>query len=209
MPQTTTQPTAPRPGPRERLLATAERLMYERGVDVGVDTILKQAGVARASLYQHFGDKDGLISAVLAGTSEVDLQRYRDALDNGGTEPRERLLSLFDAITATVEREGYRGCRYMSASLALPDPGHPAHVKAHAFKTGIRALIQTELEHMGHPDPAGASLELTILIDGAMSVAITQPDTRPGPKAREMAGRVLDSAAPQSDMSDRPAPLRT
>ena len=194
MTPTTIEPRAQRPGPRERLLTAARRLTYEHGVDIGVDTILKEAAVARASLYQHFGDKDGLISAVLADASATDLQRYRDALDTGGTEPRARLLSLFDAITATVERDGYRGCRYVSATLALPDLAHPAHAYARGFKSEVRALIQTELERLGHPDPAAASLELSILIDGAMSTAITQPDSRPGPAARKMAEHIIDEA---------------
>jgi AcrR family transcriptional regulator len=192
MSPTTARSKPDRPGPRERLLGAAEGLMYDQGVDVGVDAILKEADVARASLYQHFGDKDGLISAVLVETSAADLRRYRDALDAGGTEPRARLLSLFDAITAAIEREGYRGCRYTSASLALHDQGHPAHLAAHNFKADVRALMRAELERLDDPDPELTAVKLSILIDGAMSTAITQPDTRPGPVAREIAEAVID-----------------
>ncbi|MFD0889640.1 TetR/AcrR family transcriptional regulator, partial [Streptosporangium algeriense] len=49
------------PGPRERLLEAAGELTYRQGVGVGVDALLKAANVARRSLYEHFGGKDGLV----------------------------------------------------------------------------------------------------------------------------------------------------
>lgn len=45
------------PGPRERLLESAQRLTATQGVGVGVDAILGDASVARRSLYQHFGGR--------------------------------------------------------------------------------------------------------------------------------------------------------
>ncbi len=65
-----------RPGPRERLLAAAQHLFYTRGASVGVDALLKEAKVARRSLYEHFGDKDGLVAAVLRRASEEDVAWY-------------------------------------------------------------------------------------------------------------------------------------
>src|ERR1700735_4402816 len=51
---------------RERILATAVNLFYERGIRaVGVDLVVKKAGVAKTSLYRHFGTKDDLVVAFL------------------------------------------------------------------------------------------------------------------------------------------------
>ena len=51
---------------RTRILETASTLFYQRGVRaVGVDLIVEQAGVAKTSLYRHFGTKDDLIAAFL------------------------------------------------------------------------------------------------------------------------------------------------
>ena len=84
-------------GPRERLLVAGQQLFYSRGASVGVDALLKEANVARRSLYEHFGGKDGLIEAVLRRAAEEDLAWYEDALA-GATEPRARLLGLFDRL---------------------------------------------------------------------------------------------------------------
>ncbi len=74
------------PGPRERLLAAGQQLFYSRGASVGVDALLKEANVARRSLYEHFGGKDGLVAAVLRRASDEDLAWYEDALA-GATDP--------------------------------------------------------------------------------------------------------------------------
>src|SRR5260370_38714534 len=79
---------ATKPGPRERLLSSARELTYRNGVGVGVDAILEDAGVARRSLYQHFGGKDGLIAQTLRPTADVHEHRYRHPLAPGGTHPR-------------------------------------------------------------------------------------------------------------------------
>jgi AcrR family transcriptional regulator len=55
-----------RPTPRARLLEAADRLFYDEGIcTVGVDRILKEADVARASLYTTYGSKDELVGAYL------------------------------------------------------------------------------------------------------------------------------------------------
>jgi AcrR family transcriptional regulator len=51
---------------RERILATAERLFSERGIEgVSVRTILAEAGANVALAHRHFGGRDGLIDEVL------------------------------------------------------------------------------------------------------------------------------------------------
>jgi AcrR family transcriptional regulator len=56
------------PSARERLLASADELFYREGVQtVGIDRIISHAGVAKASLYNIFGSKEGagpLVSGV-------------------------------------------------------------------------------------------------------------------------------------------------
>src|SRR5687767_14268364 len=124
-------------GPRERLLAAGQRLFYSRGASVGVDALLKEANVARRSLYEHFGGKDGLVAAVLRRTAEEDLAWYQDALA-GATDPRERLLGLFDRLDELVSNPDFRGCRYFATDLSFADPDHPAHTETDAFRRGLR-----------------------------------------------------------------------
>ena len=56
-----------KPTMKERILETADRLFYQRGIRaVGVDTIAAEIGISKRTLYNHFPSKDELIAAYLA-----------------------------------------------------------------------------------------------------------------------------------------------
>jgi AcrR family transcriptional regulator len=182
------------PGPRERLLAAATELTYTHGVGVGVDAILGAADVARRSLYQHFGGKDGLLVEVIRASSAAERATYLAALDTGGTDPRTRILAVFDALAEAVSRPQFRGCRYIAADLALTDPAHPVHTETAAHRDWLLATLRAELEALGHPEPARAADELQFLVEGALVAGVTRPGGSPGRTARRLAEYLLDEA---------------
>jgi len=181
----------PTPGPRARLLTAAQELLYSQGASVGVDALLKEAKVARRSLYEHFGGKDGLVTEVLRRASDEDVAWYEEALA-AATEPRARLLGLFDRLDELVSREDFRGCRYFATDLAFADPRHPAHAETKAYRRRIRALLVRELQAMGHATPEPAAEQLHLLIEGALVAGTTQNKEHPARAARELAAVVLD-----------------
>jgi AcrR family transcriptional regulator len=182
--------TMTRPGPRERLLTAARELTYEHGVHIGVDAILKQADVARRSLYQHFGGKDGLIAETLRSTARET--RYRQVMDSAGTDPRARIIALFDELAKITTAPTFHGCRYTAAELALPDPTHPAHTEVRTYKDNLHTMLATELDNHGHPDPHQAATQLLVLIDGVLAHAVTRPDAHPALAAKALAKSLLD-----------------
>lgn len=181
-----------RPGPRERLLDAARELTYREGVHVGVDAILKRADVARRSLYQHFGGKDGLVAEVLRLAAKES--RYHAVMDAAGDDPRDRVLAVFDELERITTEPSFRGCRYTSADLALTDAAHPAHAVIRRYKDGLHALFADELTRLGHPSPDLAGDQILVLVDGVLAHAVTRPDAHPARAARAMATLVLDAA---------------
>lgn len=77
--------TTPSPGRRKRvdglktiarILQAAEEEMAEHGfVKFSVDGVIERSGVARSSVYHHFGGRDGLISAVETASTMKSLER--------------------------------------------------------------------------------------------------------------------------------------
>lgn len=183
--------TAVTPGPRERLLDAAERLTYSEGTQVGLDALLKEAGVARRSLYQHFGGKDQLIAELLRRTAQKDLDAYRGVMDAAGDDPPTRLLAIFDYLDEVVSSPGFRGCRYLGSDLALADPDHPAHQVTRDYRRDLHRLVRQELKRHGHSDPSAATEKILLLIEGTLASGATRPRTRPARTARRMAETVL------------------
>jgi len=181
-----------RPGPRERLLEAAREVTYTHGVTVGVDAILQRADVARRSLYQHFGGKDGLIAAMLHETRNE--YRYRETMDAAGDDPRERLLAVFDELDRVVSRPQFRGCRFTAAELALPDEGHPAHAAIRQYKDRLHEMFAAELVKLGHPEPEFAADQLLVLVDGVLAHGATRAEVHPALAAKAMAAMIADQA---------------
>jgi AcrR family transcriptional regulator len=179
------------PGPRERLLDAAQKLTYSHGVSVGVDALLNAANVARRSLYEHFGGKDGLIAEVLRRSTAEDEARYRQVMQAAGDDPRDRLLAIFDQLAAVISEPDFRGCRYLAADLALADPGHPAHAITRQYRERIEQLLEEELRKLGHPQPAHAAGQLHLLIDGTLAAGATRAETHPAASGRELAELIL------------------
>ncbi len=72
------------------MLDAATGLFAARGVHrVGGNTVIAEAGVAKASFYKHFLNKADLVAAILAD----------DVLQAGGEDPTERVGALFNAWT--------------------------------------------------------------------------------------------------------------
>ncbi|HTW10167.1 MAG TPA: TetR/AcrR family transcriptional regulator [Acidimicrobiales bacterium] len=193
--------TVASPGPRERLLASAQRLTAIEGVGVGVDAILEDASVARRSLYQHFGGKDELIAASLRESAHKDEERYRAALDSAGSDPRQRVLAVFDQLDETTSARAFRGCRYVSAELCLTDPDHPAHQVTRTYTERLHALFEKELADLGHSDPSAGAEQIVVLIDGVLVVGALRPGSHPALAVRPLVEQILYGAAGEEPSS--------
>lgn len=191
--------------PRERLLAAAKELTYRQGAGVGVDAILKESNVARRSLYEHFGGKDGLIAEVLRLTTAEDEALYRQTMQDAGDDPRARLLAIFDMLAKVIEDPDFRGCRYLAMDLALTDPDHPAHAITRQYRDHVHKLLEDELIKLGHQQPAPAADQLLILIDGTLAAGATRPNSDSAPLARQMAEQIVGAQDGYGDRSPKPA----
>ncbi|MCZ0976031.1 TetR/AcrR family transcriptional regulator [Streptomyces albulus] len=109
--------------PRERLLDTAGRLFYTQGIHaVGVEQLVTEAGVTRATFYRHFAGKEGLVVAYLEarGAGVEDAVAAILAAHRG----RDALLAIMDMIGDNLCRPGFRGCGFLNAAAEYPDPAH-------------------------------------------------------------------------------------
>lgn len=164
-----------RPPARERLLDAAEELFYARGIAAtGVDAVLQRAGASPPTLYAHFAGKEGLVAAYL----ERRHHRWRAAWDEvlaRTTDPRQRLLSVFEALALFRQSiRATRGCAFLAAAVELPDTGADAGV--HAGRRWIEAdtaLLRRRLGDLaraaGVSDPDGLAAELIVIYDGALA----------------------------------------
>jgi AcrR family transcriptional regulator len=183
---------SPKPA-RERLLAAADELFYAEGVHtVGIDRIIERAGVAKASLYSLFGNKEGLIRAYLRGRLERRQDRTIRRLE-GVESPREQLLAVYDVLATFIAEPDFHGCAFMNA-CAESKPGSAAIEAAEESRGWTRALFTRLAREAGAPDPEVLARQLVQLYDGALVTARMDGDPTAAATARTSAAALIDAA---------------
>lgn len=156
-------------GAERRLLDVAVRLFYAEGIHaVGIDRVIAEAGVAKATLYAHFPSKADLVAAYLARQSQrwADAAQARLAEQPGGTAAA--VLALFDQLHQDSQAPDYRGCPFINAAAEFPDPGPVADAIAR-HRERVRAVFAAAGGVvLGPPGMLDAVLAL---YGGAMSAA--------------------------------------
>lgn len=80
----------------DQILNAAGTLFYREGIRaVGIDRIIEEADVAKATLYRHFPSKDHLVAAYLKARHERVIRALQDVVD-AKIEPRAQIKLIFD-----------------------------------------------------------------------------------------------------------------
>jgi AcrR family transcriptional regulator len=183
---------------RARLLEAASHLFNEEGVHtVGVDRVVEQAGVAKATLYTLFGSKDGLVRAYLIGRDEQTRERMSRELAERYKAPRERLLGVFEVQGLTFTEPGFRGCEFARASAEAPERTSIDDV-AERHRAWLRALFRDLAKEAGARKPEQLAQQLMLLYDGAGISAWMDHDPSAAKAARSVATALIDAAIPQA-----------
>jgi len=197
---TTTTKGAAKPTARDRLLAAADELFYREGIrTVGIDRVIEQAGVAKASLYNAFGSKDALVRAYLEGRHAASAARFTRHIERY-TDPRDRLLAVFDAQAELLSQPDFRGCAFACAS-AEAQPGDQVDQAAAVYRGWLRERIAELAAEAGVPDPETLARQLQVIYDGGVLAA--RMDREPGiAEACRAAGAALVDAALRTGARD-------
>ena len=180
----------PRISARQRLLAAAADLFYENGINtVGIDRIIEQAGVAKASLYDCFGSKEELVRAYLQERSEVRQAQINARLAQLD-DPAEQILAIFDFLGELASQPDYRGCAFMRASA---DANASDKVKSVVAESRAFTLEKfTDLCRAGGAaDPGLLARQLVLLYDGANVSAYMDGNRHAIAAARALAAQML------------------
>jgi AcrR family transcriptional regulator len=165
------------PTARERILATASELFYRDGIRaVGIDTVLAESGVAKASLYRAFPSKDALVAAVITERDRTFWIRWDTLAAQYAGDPRGLLRALLVGMAGRINSPGFRGCPFLNVSTEFADDAHPGRVVARANKDEMRSRLAKICACIGTADPDRIAGQLVILINGAYATGQVAPD---------------------------------
>jgi AcrR family transcriptional regulator len=181
---------------RERLLAAADELFYENGINtVGIDRVIEHAGVAKASLYDCFGSKDELIRSYLESRSSARQARVLEWISRYDT-PEQKILGVFELLAELFSQPGYRGCAFVRAG-ADGNASEKVRAACSQSRAFTRELFASLAREAGAAGPEELGQQLVLLYDGASIAAHLDRNPNAAKLARELAQQLLVAALPK------------
>ena len=190
--------TTKRPSPaRERLIDAATRLFYEEGIhSVGVDRVIEEAGVTRATLYKQFGGKENLVLAYLGNEDEILRALFAEA-GAAVTDPDDLLAAVIDGIAADIRERHTRGCPFINAAAEYPDADGAVRRLIDEHREWFRATLQAVADAAGLDRPQEVAASLVLLRDAALVGGYLDGENRVTPAFERTAKAVIDAHRPR------------
>lgn len=175
--------------PRDRIVRTADRLMYANGIRaVGIDELIAEADVAKATFYRHFPSKEDVILAYLQDRSARLRQIFLDNLNQKNGSPEVKILAVFDNLSRQFASKEFNGCAFLKAVSEFPSSRAILRV-AKDYKQSICDGFQSQLK--GYKRAKALAEELALLYEGAIVQAVIRPDSNPVAHAKNCAEFLL------------------
>jgi AcrR family transcriptional regulator len=186
-----------RPGgnARERILETAYELFSHDGIRaVGIDRIIAEAGIAKATLYRHFPSKEQLVIAFLDLRERRWTHEWLEAeSERRAATPSDRVLIVFDLLDEWFHRVDYEGCSFINTLLEVSDVDSAIHQDAVRRLAVVREILERYAGQAGTRNPLESSYQLEILMMGAI-VSAGRGDLDAARRARQVVVLLLTAA---------------
>jgi AcrR family transcriptional regulator len=179
----TTEKSVP---PRDRIVDVAGPLFYREGYRaVGVDRVIAEAGVAKATFYKHFPAKDDLIVAWVMRSEE------RSAKSLPPVDGPLPLIAYADHMIDIAGKVWCLGCTYQGTAAEFSDPAHPAHAASMGVKRRVIENLQQRARNQGLRDPQAAAERVFLLLEGVWAATRMFGATAPLSHAKDAIRRLI------------------
>lgn len=132
--------------PKERILETAYKLFYTQGYNMtGINQILIEANVAKASLYQHYGSKEELGVEYIKKVREDWFLSFEIHLSKK-KNPKDKILAAFDFLEINMRNNDFKGCRFLNLLTDIETISTEMQKQILEHKTKLRNLFRTLIQ---------------------------------------------------------------
>lgn len=169
---------------KQHLIDTALALFNQHGYHAtGIDLILAQSKVSKATLYKHFRSKDELILAALHQRHEQVITALNTKIVQANTKGTSGVLAVFDSLDEWFNSAAFFGCNFINASAEYTDVNDPINKFTAFHKQTVVDLIATQLPEKN----TEIANQIGLLVEGAIVMAHTRGMKQSALMAKKMA----------------------
>jgi AcrR family transcriptional regulator len=181
-------------GVKERVIETASDLFYNQGYNqTGINQIIDEAGVAKASMYQHFRSKEDIAVAYLIARHTMWMGKLEECVAKEKS-PKSKVICVFNYLTEWLTEVNFRGCGWQNIITDLPSDHDKIKDQAIFHKNELRNWVREQLmkeEVFTAKEAKDVGDQVIILIEGAIILSQIQKDPWPIKSAKSACKKLL------------------
>lgn len=180
---------------RQKIIETASFLFYKNGYNsTGINEIISEAGIAKATLYSHFKSKEDICLSFLQFKNETflnEIEAYCKSKPNG----QSQLLSVFDFLLILSEDKDFNGCWCLKTISEVPKDNirirEEIQKQKNSFIQLISELVNDNTGQLSNMDKKTLSNGLYLLYESAVAESHLHQSNWPIKEAKALFNRLL------------------
>ncbi|WP_353777856.1 TetR family transcriptional regulator [Winogradskyella sp. 3972H.M.0a.05] len=177
---------------KDHIVKTASQLFYKNGYNLtGINEIIAEAGIAKATLYNHFKSKEEVCLAYLQYKNDTflnDIAEFCNAKRKGSG----RVLGIFDFLKAFFKDSDFNGCWCIRTASEIPKDKATIRIEIQKQKENFIQLIESFVEDNLEIDNTKAiARQLYVLYEGAVAESYLHQQEWPITEARSIASKII------------------
>lgn len=181
---------------RDTIIETASELFYQKGYNLtGINEIIKEAGIAKATLYNHFQSKDDICLAYLEHKNSAFLKELEEFVLSK-SKGNSQLLAIFDFLELFYNSKDFNGCWCINTVSELPKDDNKIRAEIKVQKSQFLKLIE-EIAQSNYPNKtekenAFLATQVYLIYEGALSESYLHQEAWPIESAKNLCKRILE-----------------
>ncbi|MEH6535555.1 MAG: TetR/AcrR family transcriptional regulator [Psychroserpens sp.] len=180
---------------KDHIIQTASNLFYQNGYNLtGINEIIKEAGIAKATLYNHFKSKEDICIAYLQHKNSAFITEIK-AFVAEREKGEERILALFDYLDLFFNTKNFNGCWCINTISEIPKKNTTIRAKIlkqkHSLIDYITQLIKGNLEAVSAEKSEAIAKQVYLLYESAISESYLQDDIWPIHSAKTICKQLI------------------
>lgn len=158
---------------KNRIIETASSLFYRNGYNsTGINEIISESGIAKATLYNHFKSKKDICLAYLRfkdASFNADIEAFTSSKPKG----EKQVLALFDFLELFFQTKDFNGCWCVKTVSEIQNSNqtirNEIQKQKNAFIQLITKLVANNLDNIKSEEINSLSRQIYLLYESAVS----------------------------------------
>ncbi len=183
---------------KDRIIEAANDLFYRQGYhQTGINQIIEESGVAKATFYSNFKSKEDLGVEYLRERDRVDTNATKNMV-NGIADPFQKYMSIINGLLEYMKATDFRGCAFGNMAVEITDPNHPMRKEVKLHDDRFRSILKDVIQDLKDSSPKYQHLDVDQLVDtyhlvveGAIVASKNYNDTWPIERAVKLIEKLV------------------